>query len=85
VASGCRFSEARALTPGDVDRVNGTVLAPSDWVTRPTNRTPDAIRQYSASIGVHPGIVVGRMQYEMGNYRWGNGLKQTVYISEGED
>jgi integrase len=31
VASGCRFSEATALTPGDVDRINGTVRITKAW------------------------------------------------------
>jgi|GEM_PF-2125118 len=31
VASGCRFSEATALTPADIDRVNGTVRISRAW------------------------------------------------------
>jgi integrase len=31
VASGCRFSEATALTPADVDAVNGTVRIAKAW------------------------------------------------------
>lgn len=36
VASGCRFSEATALTPADVDVVNGTVQISKAW-----KKTPD--------------------------------------------
>jgi integrase len=36
VASGCRFSEATALTPADVDAINGTVRITKAW-----KRTPD--------------------------------------------
>ncbi|SPM32365.1 Site-specific recombinase XerD, partial [Mycobacterium rhizamassiliense] len=35
VASGCRFSEATALKPGDVDRVNGTVRITKAWKRTP--------------------------------------------------
>jgi integrase len=35
VASGCRFSEATALTPSDVDRVNNTVRISKAWKRTP--------------------------------------------------
>jgi integrase len=35
VASGCRFSEATALTPSDVDRVNNTVRINKAWKRTP--------------------------------------------------
>jgi integrase len=35
VASGCRFSEATALRPADVDRVNGTVRITRAWKLTP--------------------------------------------------
>ncbi|MFA1704932.1 tyrosine-type recombinase/integrase [Mycobacterium intracellulare] len=35
VASGCRFSEATALKPGDVDRINGTVRITKAWKRTP--------------------------------------------------
>ena len=37
VASGCRFSEATALMPGDVDRVNNTVRVSRAWKRVPGN------------------------------------------------
>lgn len=37
VASGCRFSEATALAPADVDRVNGTVRITRAWKRTPGN------------------------------------------------
>jgi HTH-type transcriptional regulator / antitoxin HigA len=59
-----------------------TLIAPSDWARRPTTNAIAGISQYASSIGIHPGVVVGRIQHETGNYNWGNGLKQTVRISE---
>lgn len=56
------------------------LISPKDWARRPTSRNLDEIRKYAASLGIHPGIVVGRMQRESGNYSWGNSLKQTVRI-----
>ncbi|BBX39615.1 tyrosine-type recombinase/integrase [Mycobacterium simiae] len=37
VASGCRFSEATALKPGDVDRANSTVRITRAWKRTPSN------------------------------------------------
>jgi integrase len=36
VASGCRFSEATALTPTDIDAVNGTVRISKGWKRTPS-------------------------------------------------
>lgn len=75
---------------GDIDEAESEadtfarnlLIAPSDWAARPTNRTFDAIKAYSASIGIHPGIVVGRIQFEADDFRWGNGLKQSIRITD---
>ncbi len=43
---------ARTLIPSERDRV------------LPTLRTKQAIKEFAAAIGIHPGVVVGRLQHE---------------------
>jgi HTH-type transcriptional regulator/antitoxin HigA len=62
-----------------------TLIPADDWAQRPNVRSEHAIKRFSAAIGVHPGIVVGRMQYESGNYAWGHRLKQKIQIVESKD
>jgi integrase len=64
VASGCRFSEATALTPADVDRVNGLVRINKAW-----KRTPDGYelgqpktRRSNRTINL-PSSLIDRLDY----------------------
>lgn len=56
------------------------LISPQEWARRPMTRNLDEIRNYAAALGIHPGIVVGRIQHESGKYSWGNSLKQTMRI-----
>lgn len=56
------------------------LISPQEWARRPMTRNLDEIRNCAAALGIHPGIVVGRIQHESGNYSWGNSLKQTMRI-----
>lgn len=64
------------------DFARNTLISPEDWDRRPRTRNSQDIREYAYSIGIHEGIVVGRMQYESGNYKWGHALKQRICIVE---
>lgn len=87
------FVEGASVDEADVDDAESeandfardTLISPDNWAKRPRTRSLDAIRAYAAEIGIHPGIVVGRMQYEMKNYAWGNTLKQGVRITDADD
>lgn len=55
------------------------LIAPSQAALLPTlAKTRAAIKEFAQSVGVHPGILVGRMQHDqLLNMRWLNDLKET--------
>ncbi len=62
------------------DFARNALISEEQWARRPRTRSLVSISSYASSIGIHPGIVVGRMQREADDYRWGNGLKQSIEI-----
>lgn len=80
---GVQSNNAEAEEEANVFARN-TLISPEDWALRPTTRSAQAIRSYANSIGIHAGIVVGRMQFEADNYKWGHNLKQKIHIVETE-
>ena len=64
-----------------------------DWLIPPQNtvtlrelRTKEAVVQFANSIGIHPGIVVGRLQHDkLIDPSWMNGLKQSFRFKEAVD
>ncbi len=61
------------------DRFAAELLIPSRYLAELSKlRAKDAVRDFAAQIGIHPGIVVGRMQHEKYIERsWMNDLKDT--------
>jgi len=53
------------------------LISPEYIIELPNLRTKDAVKKFSSDIGIHPGIVVGRMQYEgLIKQSWMNDLKE---------
>jgi HTH-type transcriptional regulator/antitoxin HigA len=61
-----------------------TLIPPADAARLPTARSLKAVRDFAESIGIAPGIVMGRIQRQTGDYRWGNGLKQHFEFAQPE-
>jgi HTH-type transcriptional regulator/antitoxin HigA len=50
----------------------------------PQLKSKDAVRQFARRIGIHPGIVVGRLQHEKFiDPSWMNDLRATIALSGG--
>lgn len=58
------------------------LISPADWARRPTRKSQSEVAAFAREIGVHPGIVLGRIHYETGDFKWGHSLKQSIYITE---
>lgn len=65
----------------------GNVLIPQEYSTPlVTLRTKEAVRSFAESIGIHPGIVVGRLQHDhIIEPSWMNDLKQSFRFKEAAD
>ncbi len=65
----------------------GNVLIPQEYSTPlVTLRTKEAVRSFAESIGIHPGIVVGRLQHDhIIEPSWMNDLKQSFRFKEATD
>ena len=65
----------------------GNVLIPEENSnTLGTLRTKEAVRSFAESIGIHPGIVVGRLQHDhIIEPSWMNDLKQSFRFKEAAD
>ena len=65
----------------------GNVLIPEENSnTLGTLRTKEAVRSFAESIGIHPGIVVGRLQHDhIIEPSWMNDLKQSFRFREAAD
>lgn len=54
-------------------------LIPPDAISRlPRGKNLQAVRDFANEVGVSPGIVIGRIHKETGNYSWGHSLKLTL-------
>jgi HTH-type transcriptional regulator/antitoxin HigA len=64
----------------------GDFTIPADQAHRlPDLKTRDAVRSFAQSIGIHPGIVVGRLQHDLLiDVSWMNDLKESFRFVEGE-
>lgn len=61
----------------DADRFAADTLIPPDVVEwLPRSRNIAAVREIAESIGVAPGVVLGRIHRETGDFAWGHQLKQ---------
>ena len=83
------FLSGRAKNPseeGEADRFAGDFLIPPDRARELRDiRTLDAARAFAESVGVHPGIVVGRLQHErLWEHSRGNGLRQRLEFATPE-
>ncbi len=58
------------------------LISPADWARRPTRKSQSEVVAFAREIGIHPGIVLGRIHYETGDFKWGHALKQSIYITE---
>ncbi|GAC00405.1 putative Xre family DNA-binding protein [Gordonia namibiensis NBRC 108229] len=56
------------------------LIPPADWEHRPRGKNLAAVERYARQLGIHPGVVIGRLHRETGDYKWGHGLKQTLHI-----
>lgn len=63
VASGCRWSEATALKPSDVDRVRGTVRVNRAWKRSPYRLGPPKTRKSVRTINVAKKEVLDNLDY----------------------
>ncbi len=63
----------------EADEFASNQLIPAEFIDRiPHNRDLDAIRQLAAEIGIAPSIVLGRAQFETGDFAWGHELKRKI-------
>ena len=53
-----------------------TLIPPRQVARMPRGRNVQAVRDFASEIGIAPGIVIGRIQRETGDYGWGHDLKQ---------
>lgn len=75
--------EAEGPLEAEADQfARDTLIPPSDWLRRPRRKSLVALRQFALEVGVHPGIVIGRVQHETRDFTWGNALKQTIRTIE---
>jgi HTH-type transcriptional regulator/antitoxin HigA len=59
------------------NRFAADTLIPPDAVVRmPLSRNMAAVERFADEIGVAPGVVLGRVQHETGDYAWGDRLKR---------
>ncbi|MDR0849204.1 MAG: ImmA/IrrE family metallo-endopeptidase [Propionibacteriaceae bacterium] len=74
-------------TEQEADRFAADILIPSEMaVALPRGRNLGEVERLAAEIGVAPGIVLGRVQRDTGDYAWGNSLKQHFrFVEEPED
>lgn len=61
----------------DADKWASDFLIPPECTAElPSLRSKESVKTFASKIGVHPGIVVGRMQHEeLITHKWMNGLK----------
>ena len=71
----------------EADRFAGDFLIPSSRAAELQRLwSLDDVRTFAGSIGVHPGIVVGRLQHEkLWPHNRGNGLRQRLQFADAED
>jgi len=66
----------------EADQFASDTLIPPEVITQlPRGRNLEAVRQLAAEIGVSPGVVLGRVQRETGDYGWGHQLKKHFQFS----
>ncbi len=67
----------------EADAFASDLLIPSSTLYRlPRTRNIAAVKEFAAAIGVAPGIVIGRIHRETGDYGWGHGLKVTLKFAD---
>ena len=61
----------------EADQFARDILIPPNMISGlPRGRNKDKIRQFAIEIGVSPGVVLGRVQHDSGDFGWGHDLKQ---------
>ncbi|MDR3070771.1 MAG: ImmA/IrrE family metallo-endopeptidase [Propionibacteriaceae bacterium] len=53
-----------------------TLIPPEKAASLPRSRSLSEVERFAADIGVAPGIVLGRVQRDTGDYKWGHQLKR---------
>ena len=62
---------------GEADRFAAdTLIPPADAARLPLGRNLQAVRDLADQVGIAPGVVLGRIHRETGDYGWGHDLKQ---------
>lgn len=59
-----------------------TLIPPEKALDLPRGRNLAAVRRFADEVGVSPGIVLGRVHRETGDYGWGHSLKVTLKFAE---
>jgi len=68
----------------EADQFAADTLVPPEVASRlPTGRNLEAVQQFANEIGIAPGVVLGRVQHDSGDFQWGHQLK--VHFSFTED
>ena len=82
-----RQVEGRADVEIEADRFAANFLIPEKHVHRlPFLRSLEDVKVFAEDVGVHPGIVVGRLQHdEIWPRSHGNGLRQRLVLSASDD
>ena len=83
--SGLYLTDDASIAEEEADRFASDELIPPRFAMRlPRRRDITAIRLLAEELGIAPGIVLGRVQHEMGDYAWGNDLKSRFeFVVEG--
>jgi len=81
-ARGLFLSGIDSQQEAEADQFAADTLIPPLMADRlPLSRNLTDVRQFAAEIGIAPGVVLGRIQHETGDYGWGHQLKQHFEFS----
>ena len=73
---GLYLTDGDSKTEAEADRfASDTLVPPALAHLLPKSRNLQAVRDFAQQIGVSPGVVLGRVQREMNDFAWGQGLK----------
>lgn len=78
-------NEVAATAEAEADSFASDLLIPPEYATiLPTGRDISGVRALAEELGISPSIVLGRVQRETGDYKWGHGLKRKLEFAEQE-